>query len=199
MYLLDTNVVSELRKGARANPGLMAFFADLMIPRVSKPGMAVKILAGEFDARFDGLWEQARNEYQAITRRDRATLNWRYRQHPDTAYQVLTVEDQGELRGYLVYSVFFRHQQRRAHIVDILASHRDTAVLEALIAEALHQFRRQSVHRVECYAGGKTVISALEHLGFKPRLHKGKVQSTLVRGIPPLEELYVTRGDGDGG
>ena len=29
MYLLDTNVVSELRKGARANPGLMAFFADL--------------------------------------------------------------------------------------------------------------------------------------------------------------------------
>lgn len=29
MYLLDTNVVSELRKGTRANPGLMAFFADL--------------------------------------------------------------------------------------------------------------------------------------------------------------------------
>ncbi|MCK6388760.1 type II toxin-antitoxin system VapC family toxin [Zoogloea sp.] len=29
MYLLDTNVVSELRKGGRANPGLMAFFADL--------------------------------------------------------------------------------------------------------------------------------------------------------------------------
>lgn len=31
MYLLDTNVVSELRKGARANPGLMAFFADLKV------------------------------------------------------------------------------------------------------------------------------------------------------------------------
>lgn len=29
MYLLDTNVVSELRKGARANPGVMAFFANL--------------------------------------------------------------------------------------------------------------------------------------------------------------------------
>ncbi|WP_374240740.1 type II toxin-antitoxin system VapC family toxin [Zoogloea sp.] len=29
MYLLDTNVVSELRKGVRANPGLMAFFAEL--------------------------------------------------------------------------------------------------------------------------------------------------------------------------
>lgn len=29
MYLLDTNVVSELRKGARANPGVTAFFANL--------------------------------------------------------------------------------------------------------------------------------------------------------------------------
>lgn len=29
MYLLDTNIVSELRKGARANPGVVAFFSTL--------------------------------------------------------------------------------------------------------------------------------------------------------------------------
>lgn len=29
MYLLDTNVISELRKGARTNPGVAAFFATL--------------------------------------------------------------------------------------------------------------------------------------------------------------------------
>ncbi len=29
MYLLDTNVVSELRKGTRANAGVMEFFATL--------------------------------------------------------------------------------------------------------------------------------------------------------------------------
>ena len=29
MYLFDTNVVSELRKGVRANSGVVAFFADL--------------------------------------------------------------------------------------------------------------------------------------------------------------------------
>lgn len=29
MYLLDTNVVSELRKGVRANAGVVAFFAGL--------------------------------------------------------------------------------------------------------------------------------------------------------------------------
>lgn len=30
MYLLDTNVISELRKGGRANPGVTAFFAGLV-------------------------------------------------------------------------------------------------------------------------------------------------------------------------
>ncbi|MBI1904675.1 MAG: type II toxin-antitoxin system VapC family toxin [Rhodocyclales bacterium] len=30
MYLLDTNVISELRKGGRANPGVAAFFATLV-------------------------------------------------------------------------------------------------------------------------------------------------------------------------
>jgi predicted nucleic acid-binding protein len=29
MYLLDTNVIGELRKGGRANPGVAAFFATL--------------------------------------------------------------------------------------------------------------------------------------------------------------------------
>lgn len=29
MYLLDTNVISELRKGGRANPGVAAFLANL--------------------------------------------------------------------------------------------------------------------------------------------------------------------------
>lgn len=29
MYLLDTNIISELRKGGRANPGVTAFFATM--------------------------------------------------------------------------------------------------------------------------------------------------------------------------
>ncbi len=34
MYLLDTNVISELRKGARANAGVLAFFAALDAPHI---------------------------------------------------------------------------------------------------------------------------------------------------------------------
>jgi predicted nucleic acid-binding protein len=32
MYLLDTDVISEIRKGDKANPGVRAFFAQLLDP-----------------------------------------------------------------------------------------------------------------------------------------------------------------------
>lgn len=31
MYLIDTNVISEIRKGERANAGVQAFFRDLSV------------------------------------------------------------------------------------------------------------------------------------------------------------------------
>jgi toxin FitB len=34
VYLLDTNIVSELRKGARADPGVRKFFADASTQRL---------------------------------------------------------------------------------------------------------------------------------------------------------------------
>jgi hypothetical protein len=178
--------------------GLLGWCADWVLPRLPPLKKEVRRLEGSFDERFDVLWEQVRREYPAITRRDRATLEWRYRKHPDTAYTVLIVEDHGELLGYLVYACFHRHQQHRAQIVDILAPCTHTDALNDLLSDAMQRMRRDGVHKVECYAGGKIMINALEGLGFKQRLHNGKPQSTLIRRLPDVE-LYVTRGDGDGG
>ncbi len=177
---------------------LLGWMADWVLPRIPKPNREARLLEGSFDERFDDLWEQAKRECQGITRRDRATLEWRYRKHPDTAYTVLVVEDKGELLGYLVYACFYRHQQYRAQIVDVLAGQCPSDTLESLLSAALRRMRRDGVHKVECYAGGKILIAALERMGFKQRLHNGKPQSTLIRRIPEVE-LYVTRGDGDGG
>lgn len=177
---------------------LLAAVADLFIPRIPKPALDVATLAGDFDARFDGFWADAKRQYPAITLRDSAALNWRYRQHPDTAYTVLTVEDKGILCGYLVYSIFFRHQQRRAHIVDALAQYGNAVALDSLLAEALRQMRREGVHKVECYSGGSMLTSGLKRAGFAPRIKKGNGDPTMVRRLPEVN-LYITRGDGDGG
>ncbi|NDE35590.1 MAG: hypothetical protein EB012_12210, partial [Gammaproteobacteria bacterium] len=107
-------------------------------------------------------------------------------------------EDEGALEGYLVVTTFHRHGQLRAHILDLLARDDDPLVLDALLVFALRSLRKSAVHRVECYTGGKAVVAALQRLKFKERFKEGKSMSTLVRRIE-ADELYITRGDGDGG
>lgn len=177
--------------------GLLGALADLALPRIGKPELKVDEWLGDFDSRFDELWSKASPEYQAITLRDASTLNWRYRRHPDIRYKVLIVQDNDDLKGYLVYSVFNRHQQQRAQIVDVFTHKGNTRVSGALIAAALLAMRKERVHKVECFASGRFLIDTLESMGFKPRLHNGKPHYALALGAPDVD-YYFTRGDGDG-
>jgi hypothetical protein len=174
---------------------VIAAGANLTIPRLCQPKLAVDTLQGGFDARFDQLWAQVKNEFGAITLRDAATLNWRYRQHPETSYTVLTLATSGELRGYIVFSLLLSNSRLRAQIVDVLTRSGDTEALNTLLAGALQQLRRQAVEKVECYACGPPLSLALKQFGFELQL---KQEPVIVRGLP-IAELYVTRGDGDGG
>jgi hypothetical protein len=173
-------------------------FADLFLPAIPKPTAPVGIHEGPFDARFDDLFEDALRHHRAITRRDAAVLNWRYRKNPDASYDVLSVSEGEILLGYLVMGRFERHGQPRAHILDLLARKDDPMVLRSLLAESLRRLRREGVTRLECYTGSRVVQQVLGDLGFRQRLHRGQSMPTLVRRIE-VPELYVTRGDGDGG
>lgn len=173
-------------------------FADLFLPRIPRPSLEVSRLEGPFDARFDRLFAEALKCHEAITRRDAAVLNWRYRQNPDSLYEVMTVSREDELLGYLVLGRFERHGQPRAHVLDLLARNDDPEVLESLLAETLCQLRREGVARIECYLGARAIQQVLEKIGFKQRLHEGKPMMAAVTRIE-VPELYVTRGDGDGG
>ena len=177
---------------------VLGSLADLFLPQIPASKPVVEILEGPFDARFDDLFEEALRQHRAITRRDAAVLNWRYRQNPDTPYEVLTFSRGDVLWGYLVLGRFDRHGQPRAHVLDLLARHDDAEVLRALVAESLRRLRRNGVTRLECYCGSKAVQTVLEQLGFRQRLHRDQPMPTVVRRIE-VPELYVTRGDGDGG
>jgi hypothetical protein len=172
--------------------------ADMFLSKLPSPTLGVQRLEGDFDERFDALWMAAKDEYPAITRRDSTVLNWRYRHHPDLDYRVLAAVKPDGLRGYLVYSVFERHRQRRAQIVDILSLKNDTEARAALIASALRRMKSEDVHKVECYATSPILAASLKCSGFAPRTHKDKEQAALTRFLPEME-YYLTRGDGDGG
>lgn len=175
--------------------------ADLALPRIPRSEQPIETLGGAFDDRFDQLWEKVRAHGVAVSRRDRAVLEWRYHQHPDDDYLTLILESNRGLRGYCVVKVFDRAGRRRGKIVDLLTTPGDSEALSALLAGALRELRRERVERVECFCVGAGMEDSLANLGFSPRLTKSRrPQPLMSRHLPETAvDLYATQGDGDGG
>jgi GNAT superfamily N-acetyltransferase len=55
-----------------------------------------------FDASFDALWERTRHKRPVTVVRDRAWLEWRYKQIPTRRYEVRVAQEQGVKLGYVV-------------------------------------------------------------------------------------------------
>lgn len=189
------STVPRLRQVLGGPTGTLAGkLADLALPRMPQATPAASVLEGAFDVRFDRLWDQARREHAAITRRDAALLDWRYSRHPDTDYTALVLEEPGGVRAYAVFSRFLRDGRCRGKLVDLLTRAGDVEAAGALIASALRHMRRQGVERVEFYACGGGLAALLRRFGFRPT---AKDYPVMQRGLPAAA-LYVTDGDGDG-
>jgi hypothetical protein len=192
----------RLARGIGAMPAsLLAPLANLALPRLPRARLTdeVAVMDGPFDQRFDQLWVRLRDRFPAVTLRDRATLQWRYRQHPLFDYRVLLLSDGDALRGYLIYSQFERDERQRGKIVDLFADPADDEAMGALVAAALRAMKRGGVERVEAFASTDYLNRALQAAGFVPRLTKaGEMQPMMARGIS-FVSLHIGQGDGDGG
>ena len=174
---------------------------DLALPVGPRPRLPIEVLSGGFDARFDRLWDEVRERYTAIGRRDARTLEWRYRQHPDSDYRVVVTRDGSRLRGYLVLLAYGKGRRRWAKIVDLLTAPGDTEAIRALTSGALRLLRDWRAERVESFACGEGIAAELAGLGFVPRLARsGRAVPLMARALPTAAAgLYATQGDGDGG
>jgi hypothetical protein len=181
--------------------GMIGAVADLGLPLGPRPHLPMEVLPGGFDGRFDRLWEDVRGLFPAICLRDARTLEWRYRQHPDDGYRVITTGDGARLRGYLVLRSYEKGRRRWAKIVDLLTAPDDTEAARALLGGALRMLREWRAERVETFACGYGIADLFISMGFTPRLTKsGGAQPLMVRALPTVAAgLYVTQGDGDGG
>jgi len=190
----------RLRRGVGSVPAsLIAPVADLLLPRLPRAGLAVEVMDGPFDERFDALWARLCGQLPAVTLRDRATLQWRYRQHPVLNYVVLTLAENQALRGYLIYCTFERDSRLRGKIVDLFTDPADDEAMRSLVATALRAMKQIQIERVEAFASTDYLNDVLRSAGFTPRLTKAdEVQPLLVRGIS-FESIHIGQGDGDGG
>ena len=190
----------RLRRSIGAFPAaLIAPLTDLAMSRLPRGGLGVETMDGPFDERFDQLWNRLCRRFHAVTLRDKACLQWRYRQHPVFDYEVLTLADNRGLRGYLIYCVFERDSLLRGKIVDLFADPADRECMRSLLAAVLRAMKREKVGRVEAFASTDYLNDALRSAGFSPRLSKSsQPQRMMIRGLS-VASVHVGQGDGDGG
>lgn len=86
------------------------------------PPNAVQRLEGP-DRLFDALWDELKDRYPVLTRRDRTYLDWRFARHPENDYRFLGYLDKDRLRGYAV----FKDYGDEVDLVDLLSVSDDVA------------------------------------------------------------------------
>lgn len=121
-------------------------------------------------------------------------LNWRYREHPQQRYEIMSARAGGKLKGYLVF-----HMEGQDCVIDDLVGENDT-VDGALLTEASATARERGVYTLSApwlssHRGGRL----LEKCGFRPRESRPVVVITLpaMAALAPQaqNDWYLSRGD----
>ena len=96
-----------------------------------------------FDARFDRLWETAREHFPIVGERTADYLNWRFGLCPDTRYRTLCLADaEDRLLAYLVYS----RREETAYVADFFFA--ELKHFDMLLSEFARMMRQQRARAI---------------------------------------------------
>ena len=175
--------------------------------KVAGPGQYNVTRVEGFDERFDVLWEEVGQQHGILLVRDRAFLEWRFREKPDVECVVYTAEVAGSLKGYVVLCEGQMFDLKVGLILDILAENQSAA--DALVSETVDHFRGGRVDAVGCLMLNHTqYFNVLRRAGFvvapKWAIHKEfyfgvQVKSSIVpdNEINKRENWHLTFADLD--
>ena len=126
----------------------------LRLAPIKNPGHKGLELAsheGDFGAEFTALSERIADRYGIAMHRSAEYLNWRYRAHPQSEFDVVTARRNGELLGYAVSQVM----DGDGYLLDLFGD-AESVVLAPLIDDSVASMRRRgaetvSASLVECH------------------------------------------------
>ena len=150
---------------------------------------AVTETVSRADARFDRLWNRARDGYVLAGERSSAYLNWRYADFKTDAYRFFCVCDpeSKELSGYVV----FRINDKKVFIADLFA-----ADMGAAAEQVLNRFSR-AMRGLGCdsvflaYAGNPAFTGILGRHGFFRGSGAPRQLLVFARGLTAEQERAV--------
>jgi len=160
----------------------------------------------QFDHRADDLWSAASAEFDVIRRRDVATLNWRYLDRRAGRIEVLAIEDQASLIGFLAARA--PDSQGVSKVLDVLARPGRADAVEALLSAASRRARGGGATSIQLWLPpGHSYEPLLEHGGFfaAPGDVPVEVDTDYLRRTPsiadlfsvPTTKIHLTLGDFD--
>jgi len=155
----------------------------------------------QFTEAESGLLETLMAEADNIPLRDKAYLNWRYFQRPNTEYKVMVAYEGGVPKGFVVSRCADVHGKLNGRIVDLMAIKANPMVLRTLLREAVHDLRASGARIVEMYGSHREdVMRVLSRQGF--RLTKTGAQWHPILGKSPSPNFYegpwhISLSDGD--
>lgn len=116
------------------------------------------------DARFDALWERARQRYAIMGEKTSSYLNWRYTEFTTAKHRFfcLVHPRTRKLYGYVAYAV----ADGKANVADLFCEHRDTQSKALLLGLARHLRTRDVQSLVFSYLGPESFGEELESIGF---------------------------------
>lgn len=118
-----------------------------------------------FDDRFDALFDVAKSELSVVGVRDAAYLNWRYADNPLHETDALLANEDGELRGYLLFFV----QDGVVHVKDAFPPH-DMNVMQDLVVSLIRYGQKIGAASVSfALLESSSLLPILASHGFRQR------------------------------
>jgi hypothetical protein len=133
--------------------------------RLSKQsGCDIAIETGPWGEEFTVIGKNGTRRIGVCVARTAAYLNWRYRTHPQTQYEMLTARQDGELRGYLIQ----HRDSENCTIDDLLAP--DDSTGRDLLAHTTSLAHERIVHTISApWLSTHPGRQLLEKCGFRAR------------------------------
>lgn len=155
----------------------------------------IKEETGPCGEEFTLAFRQWAPRMELCTDRSAEYLNWRFLQHPQRRYQLLTARKDGRLCGYLIY----HWAGEDATVVDLFTQ--DEPVSKALLVETIEKTRSCGVQTLSApFLGSHPGRAILEDCGFQPR----ESSPVVALGLPwnangrtgqIADRWYLTHGD----
>ena len=161
----------------------------------------------QFGDRHDRLWDSIKDEYHCAVVRDASYLNWKYVTQPGQDFIRLELSRDGTAVGIVVLAISEPntvYPYRRAHIVDLVVSPSDRALLYGVFAVVRQSCRKRGVDSVVFHVINQQLEAAATDFGFLRReptrfllVCPGDQADQINEAVLNPENWLVTMGDSD--